>query len=338
MLFKRLTVLLLIITVIGMKNPLTASAQTNPNFDINSKINEFLQIAALEPEEYGLYNVDLNNLEVSDPISPYSYTENGELEEIKDVNYYFICSNGQPVANVILCENDKLSVPSATFETETALKLSEFLKTNNEFTLIHNNNDLLILPLGNELVLSAIQPIDFTQNKVDGIIASSYPSSYSLNIPYVPQGNNGLCWAASVASVGKYKTNISKTAKEVADQMGVGYNEGANIYLASEALSNVFGIRSTAVSGYFRNISDIADVLLTGNPIIAGFSNSSSGHMVVISGYRASTQEAVLLIRDPNSSSTKMVSSGTDNYGNYTWLMSYYSDVGTMYWYESVFL
>lgn len=56
--------------------------------------------------------------------------------------------------------------------------------------------------------------------------------------------------------------------------------------------------------------------------------------MVVISGYRTSTQEAVLLIRDPNSSSTKMVSLGTDNYGNYTWLMSYYSDVGTMYWYD----
>lgn len=39
------------------------------------------------------------------------------------------------------------------------------------------------------------------------------------------QGNNGICWAASVATVVNYRTGTSYTAKNVADKMGIGYNE-----------------------------------------------------------------------------------------------------------------
>jgi len=340
-LLKKVGILILIIACIGVKKPLTVSAQqTYSKFSISTKINEFLQIAALDPEQYGLSNVDLNNLQLCEPISPYTITENGELKEIQEIKYYFICSNGQPVADVIFCKDSNLSIPSLTFETETALKLSDFLKTNNEFTLLHNDNDISILPSGNKLMYSVDSPIGLSMTKVESnnMVTSSYPSYYLLNVPFVPQGNDNLCWAACAASVGKYKTGISRTARDVADQLEVGYDDGANISLTSEALSNVFGILSTAVSGYMQNISYIADELIADKPIIAGFANPSYGHMVVICGYSASTQGAVLIVRDPNHSSTKMVSPGVDSYGNYTWVISYYSSLGLLYWYQSVFL
>ena len=58
---------------------------------------------------------------------------------------------------------------------------------------------------------------------------------------FVNQGNYGLCWAACVATIVNYKKNLSLTAKNVADRVGIGYNEGANIIeiIADKTLPNL---------------------------------------------------------------------------------------------------
>ena len=51
------------------------------------------------------------------------------------------------------------------------------------------------------------------------------------------QGNYGLCWAASVATICNYLNGSNITAKNVADKMNIGYDEGAGLYDAQRAMS-----------------------------------------------------------------------------------------------------
>ena len=55
------------------------------------------------------------------------------------------------------------------------------------------------------------------------------------------QGNYGLCWAASVATICNYLNGSNITAKNVADEMNIGYEEGAWLYDAQRAL-NAYGV------------------------------------------------------------------------------------------------
>lgn len=339
-LLKKLGIIILILSCISINYPTKATANSNlDNYYVNSKASEFLQIALDNPELYGLFNVSFDKLEISAPVSPYVYDKNDDLKKINNVFYYFICSNKIPIANIIACYDEETAIPSYTFETEAALKLAKSLEHSNLFTILFNDTLIDVIPTGDELLLTGELSLDFTQNNLQSLNTyDSYPSYYLLNIPYVSQGNFGLCWAASVASVGQYKTGKIKSAKAVADAMGVDYNDGGGIYLASEALTKIYQLSNSPGDVFIHSISMIADFLLSDQPIIAGFDNGKNGHMVVICGYTASSQGGVLIIRDPNYSYTKMISSGTDNNGNYTWLMPYYSDFGTLYWHSSIFV
>lgn len=40
------------------------------------------------------------------------------------------------------------------------------------------------------------------------------------------QGNYGLCWAASIATIANYLNGTNYTAMQIADKEGIGYNKG----------------------------------------------------------------------------------------------------------------
>lgn len=145
-----------------------------------------------------------------------------------------------------------------------------------------------------------------------------------------------MCWAASVASVGQYKTGISKTAKQVANAMSIGYNSGGGAYDITSALSSIYSLSPYLAEGIF-NSGTVADILLSGGAIIALFStyDLNYSHAVAINSYRANSHGCYYTVMDPNYSSYVMVSAGVDADGFNTYTL-YYSGYGTFYWYASV--
>jgi hypothetical protein len=133
------------------------------------------------------------------------------------------------------------------------------------------------------------------------------PTWYGLNIPIVQQYNDDNCWAACVALAGKYFTGISKTARDVCDEVGIEYNEGAYSYQIAGAL-NIYDLNGYVAGGYYQYIADIYDLLssdivplaIYGSNLWDDNPKNDHGHNVIIQGYQVSTQGAFLRIMDPN--------------------------------------
>lgn len=54
--------------------------------------------------------------------------------------------------------------------------------------------------------------------------------------------NNQLCWAACTAMVGNYKKGLNKSAKNIADTMGIDYNDGGGSGDVRDALKKVYSL------------------------------------------------------------------------------------------------
>ncbi|MBQ6949206.1 MAG: C39 family peptidase, partial [Firmicutes bacterium] len=109
----------------------------------------------------------------------------------------------------------------------------------------------------------------------------------SLNVNYVTQGNFNLCWAASVACIGEYITGIYKTAYQVANQMGIGFYDGATATQMKNAYSTIYGLNATKYTRASLTTSRIYGSIDNDKPVHGLFieSGGSMGHAVVIYGY-----------------------------------------------------
>ncbi len=101
------------------------------------------------------------------------------------------------------------------------------------------------------------------------------------------QGNLGLCWAASVATICNYRRGKNITAKKVADKMGVDYNKGTNVSVAQQALKN-FGVSYQNLN--FSAVNRMTWTELKNNikkkcPVYVSAKSSRSGHAVAAYGY-----------------------------------------------------
>lgn len=143
------------------------------------------------------------------------------------------------------------------------------------------------------------------------------------------QGSYGLCWAASVATICNYLNGTNVTAKNVADKMGIGYNEGGGLYDAQLALSK-YGVQ-------YNNVLDAQNRMSWSNlktnidnkyPVYVSAKTSESGHAVTAYGYlvAAGTNYVVLWNSGTQKSITATFkSSGTTftyNNDTYTWKYS----------------
>lgn len=104
----------------------------------------------------------------------------------------------------------------------------------------------------------------------------------------VSQGNYGLCWAASVATTIRY-LNYSKysslTAKQVADKMGIGYDDGGSVNDIKNALKK-YG-QTYLTSSAQLSFGKVQTNILAQYPIIMVCYNSGKtvGHAVTCVGY-----------------------------------------------------
>lgn len=101
------------------------------------------------------------------------------------------------------------------------------------------------------------------------------------------QGNYGLCWAATVATICNYRKGTNLSASTIADGMNIGYGDGANIYEAQQALKNN-GVQYNSVYG--NSNTKMPWSVLKANidnkyPIYVSAKATNSGHAVTAYGY-----------------------------------------------------
>lgn len=145
----------------------------------------------------------------------------------------------------------------------------------------------------------------------------------------VPQGNYGLCWASSVATTVRYR-NFSKysklTAKQVADKMRIGYNEGGTIYDMRNALTK-YGVKGYKANKKQISFAKAQTNILNQYPFIIFATSNIGAHAVTCVGY--TTYGAINQVTFYNSGTDKFAtveyrSSGTRfSYANTTFRWIY---------------
>lgn len=337
---KVLTLVLALLLVVNFAPANEVSASTN--YEIETIASDFMNIVLEAPNDYGV-DIISDKFELSTAITPYKYNEGGLLEEMTDTKYYFIYSNNKPIATLI--SNDDAS--SVYFETDTAKELKNFERES--FTVVcdehgaHINSTIYDANPKKASIIS-LSNNTLKKNSADTgkLTASSVPAAYGLSIPIILQGSDNDCWAACVASAGKYLKDTTKTARQVCDAMGIGYNSGALPNQIVAACKKVYSLNNSYLAGGIYDLSNIYSILSSNIVPLAIFysnvwDNSTSNdmaHNVVIQGYQASTQGAFLRIMDPNYSSYCMIFSGTDPSGFSTWTFSYGTNV--FYWENTI--
>lgn len=327
--------LMLCLTILLSVVPTTVKAETiNDKKYIVQKAYDFMQIALSESDMYGLQCSE-DDIYISQYIPAYT-TNNGIVSMSNEVGFYFILENGEPVAELTVISNPGDIKPCIQFSTDLANSYQNF--DEESFTIVLGEERPYFANLGETDTLIFSDVLIKNTNPDNQISPlSSYPSSYFVSVPIKPQGSNSLCWAACVASVGQYKTEKNRSAKQVANEMGIDYDAGSDLSLIIDGLGSIYGIAAYEAGGVLLTES-VADVLMAGGGVIAicYTDDAANGHAVVVCGYSANSSGCTYKIMDPNRSYISMMISGTDSSGNSTFCFSY-SGIGTFHWVNSVY-
>lgn len=337
---KRVITLGLVLLLVVNIAPINVNASSNNK--IETIAADFMNMVINSPNDYGLNNMS-DKFQLSTAITPYKYNESGLLEEMVDTKYYFIYSNKKPIATLISNED----ASSIFFETDTAKELQAY--ASKSFTVVCDDQGAHIYsttydvnPLKKSTSINLTKDTLYENTTNIFTPASSFAPGYGLSIPIIQQYNDNNCWAACVASAGKYFRGTTKTARQVCDAMGIGYNTGADLYQIVSALKQVYSLNNSYLMGGITDLTGIY-FLLSGNivPLAIFYSNiwdgnssNDSAHSVIIQGYSASTQGSFLRIMDPNFSSYCIIFSGVDPTGLSTWTFSY--GTKNYYWQNTI--
>ncbi len=104
---------------------------------------------------------------------------------------------------------------------------------------------------------------------------------------FLLQGNYGLCWACTVGTIANYKTGRNLTGKNVADMMGIGYNDGGTIYDMQNALSR-YGL-SYSVRTSKPTFAQVKSNIDTDKPFGMCLTASNARHAITGYGYAYNT-------------------------------------------------
>lgn len=187
------------------------------------------------------------------------YAENENSVHLIDssIPYFESSENGQTNS----MEFERLSY------SQKITKIKNSYSKNNKPNLINYDSDVKNLGRG------------FSSNK-GGIVTLNTKGCT------VPQGNYGLCWAASVATTVRY-LNYSKysslTAKQVANKMGIGYNDGATDLEIKEALKK-YGQTYKCKTGQLTFL-ELQNNIVKEYPLIMTCISGTDGHAVTCVGY-----------------------------------------------------
>lgn len=344
-----------VICLLSCFSPAFASDKSeNPNIEVLAV--ELLSDALACNDGFSFPALKDQELYLCKPIHP-QYLRNDTFVINQDIEYYLIKTDDTYIANITVCyDNGKFL--SAAFGTDLAQSLVANNISCSDIALIPHDGVLYIKAsdsVTSSVVSSSSQEVysrsnsfvtqlrskacDLSPIEHQSIIELPFTSpviprsSRTLNVPYVPQGDYNICWAAAAGALGQYHTGISHSATELCDLMGVPYEDN-NMTAVRRLLSQIYGLSTTYKSGHL-SANVIINRLNENKPIIVGFTNNTYAHMVVLCGfdYPSTTSYLKYYFRDSNYASLKIVVT----YPTEEVIMDYYSDYGYLFWAEAVY-
>ena len=166
-----------------------------------------------------------------------------------------------------------------------------------------------------------------------GIVGTRYLTNYPIVGQYVNGTQRGLCWAATIASMLRFeKPNLygTITAQDIADYMGIGYDDGATLGEAKDALEHYLPSNYVPTS-YSRTLTpqEIKTVIDNIDPAYMycrrpnGFL-SYKYHATALMGYNFTSTCTRVKIMDPAYETLKWCTMDSDGdwtfaFGSYTY-------------------
>ena len=280
------------------------------------------ELRAIEPvkENYGLKGVDFCNLYTSDRIPVYEYKKDGIVETGHVLPVYY-----QNKMKLIMfeVENNRyqaIAVPKGVSVDSDSLALiyddsgCNIYNGQSTVQLFHSNiiiegrNHITALSSNDEkqIELACLTKKYKIHYYVEPLRLQTY---YILNVNYVPQTNNNICWAASTAMIVNYKKNTNYSAWYVAFmRYGSNYNQGLSPSGVADNMNSTFNLGYT-----YHNSAASQNVICSNinnhNPIYGSFSFLNGNHGAVIYGYNIINN--TFFIMDPEYGSTTGYMSST---------------------------
>ena len=144
-----------------------------------------------------------------------------------------------------------------------------------------------------------------TRSVISGYENGKY--TYRCNITnFVSQGNYGLCWSATAATIVNYKKGTSLNAMYFADRYHIGYDEGASLEQTNICFQS-YGLSYT-LSNFRIGWSQIKSNINNDKPFVIRLYqsiNNSGGHQITGYGYGCEIRDSIASYRtiyawDPN--------------------------------------
>lgn len=104
---------------------------------------------------------------------------------------------------------------------------------------------------------------------------------------FLRQGNYGLCWACTVGTIVNYKTGLNLTGMDIADRMGIGYDDGGTIYQIQQALG-LYGLSYTVKTSK-PSFAQVKSNIDADRPFGICLTASNAGHAITGYGYAYNT-------------------------------------------------
>jgi len=263
-------------------------------------------------ELYGLENVDFSTLEMGNKINVYNYVENAFVfsraaypifggGELIAVLYEVGASQFQLMDGIA----EAIRVANCTDIAIVYARAGCYVFDGERFILIREARDQdtskSILPVDistiNTSSVSITNLSGVTELDLASVPAICSDESYSLNVPYVSQGNTEyMGWAAAIASVANYKngTNYSYTDIAIA-------RRGTAIDAFVDTPDVATYLRYYCPTYYMRNsnvtYANIVSNLQSGHPVIGVF-NKEVG-LLQDTVIRGNTSSGSLYVMDP---------------------------------------
>lgn len=314
---KLVSILMCLIMLFGMAIPVIANSAIT-NMDIDNYVQNVAEanIGSIVP-----------NVSASDSF----YLSQGfKVEGNPDPNSrtYFFFRNGNCIGNIVATYiNGQYASTSSIYDNPIA---TAALKTNEPLNLLVDGDSVYIMAGGagwclygpnfgedvhalkspRTAVGEAIElsEIPFNNYKISPLATTG---ELILDVPHVNNGTDlqgqGLCWAASIASIVSYRKSLSLSAMDVYDAVVEKYDPSIHGYPVGNYEHELHALNGCYGMSYIRKASGLAfetvvSKIKLDHPIFAGLESTvGTRHAVVICGYISSIDVGYkYVIMDPN--------------------------------------
>ncbi len=320
---------------------------------VENKIITALQNTEYIKDKIGLENIDFCELDISNPISTYEFTNNGFVFLR---NVYPLLNKGIVVALAFEVGNGA----ERTYQISTAFveKINN-MKNDTPLTLVYDKegaylyyeNNFLLLGLHSEKIDNRLKFRDFDVTKINteklklveitngkklnytNSLSSRAQIYYECDVDFVSQNPpSNICWAASCAMIINSVRGYHYTAEQIARaHFGNNFNYRIPIGDEVDVLSD-FSVAYT-YTGTIPSNGVMLHNIRYGWPVYANFFHQSGTHAVVIYGINASSGYIYIIDPEKNASDSSQHAyySASYNYSNgYSYVSSYSGVVLTL--------